>query len=97
MTRLDRRAEVTKRFPQRWRVLRSSILNLADRGELPRLHFGRSVRFAVGDVQALVEERRRSAAGAGNLHRLSPADRGELASQDVASRPAERLSPAGSP
>jgi hypothetical protein len=29
---------------------RSSILNLADRGELPRLHFGRRVVFAVADL-----------------------------------------------
>ena len=71
VTRLDRRAEVTKRFPQRWRVLRSSILNLADRGELPRLHFGRRVVFAVADVEALVEQRCRSAARAG-VHRLTP-------------------------
>jgi len=44
---------------------------LADRGELPRLHFGRSVRFAVADVEAPVEQRRRSAARAG-IHRLTP-------------------------
>jgi len=50
---------------------RSSILNLADRGELPRLHFGRGVLFAVDDVQALVD-RRRAAAGTGGIHRLTP-------------------------
>ena len=59
---------------------RSSILNLADSGELPRLHFGRAVRFAVSDVTALVE-RRRSAAGRpgsrtaqAGIYRLSPQD-----------------------
>lgn len=56
---------------------RCSILNLADRGELPRLHFGRRVVFAVSDVEALVERRRRSsgseAAGReAGLFRLSP-------------------------
>ena len=54
---------------------RSSVLNLADRGELPRLRFGRSVRFAVSDVERLVAERR-SASQAG-LFRLTPGDRAE--------------------
>ena len=81
-TRLDRRAEVAKRFPQRWRVLRSSILNLADRGELPRLRFGRRVVFACSDVEALVERRRaasrsesESRAAAAGIYRMSPAPR----------------------
>jgi excisionase family DNA binding protein len=58
---------------------RSSVLNLADSGELPRVRFGRSVRFAVADVEALVEQRRRSASqeaagrGAG-IYRLTPGD-----------------------
>jgi predicted DNA-binding transcriptional regulator AlpA len=58
---------------------RSSILNLADRGELPRLHFGRRVVFAVADVEALVERRRsasasdRRAAEAG-IYRIRPGD-----------------------
>ena len=53
---------------------RCTILALADSGELTRLRFGRAVRFAVGDVQALVEERRRAASRAAesNLFRLSP-------------------------
>jgi predicted DNA-binding transcriptional regulator AlpA len=41
---------------------RSSVLGLADSGQLPRLRFGRAVRFAVGDIEAVVE-RRRSAGG----------------------------------
>ena len=44
---------------------RSSVLGLADRGELPRLHFGRRVVFAVADVEALVERRRMAARSAG--------------------------------
>jgi hypothetical protein len=46
---------------QMLRLGRCSVLALADRGDLPRLRFGRAVRFAVSDVEALVE-RRRSAA-----------------------------------
>ena len=38
---------------------RCTVLALADAGELPRLRFGRSVRFAVGDLEALIEQRRR--------------------------------------
>ena len=57
---------------------RSSVLNLADSGQLPRLRFGRSVRFAVSDVEALVEQRRRPAtqvaAEAAGIFRLSPGD-----------------------
>ena len=41
---------------------RSSILNLADRGELTRLRFGRAVRYPVADVEAAIE-RRRAAGG----------------------------------
>jgi len=54
---------------------RSSVLGLADSGQLPRLRFGRSVRFAVSDVERLVAERR-SASQAG-LFRLTPGDRAE--------------------
>jgi excisionase family DNA binding protein len=50
---------------------RCTVLALADADELPRLHFGRRVVFAVADVEALVEQRRRSAARAG-VHRLTP-------------------------
>ena len=57
---------------------RCTILALADDGELPRLRFGRSVRFAVSDVEALVEQRRRPAtqvaAEAAGIFRLSPGD-----------------------
>ena len=55
---------------------RSSVLNLADSGQLPRLRFGRSVRFSTDDIQALVDRRRsasRAAAEAG-IYRLSPDD-----------------------
>jgi len=37
---------------------RCTVLALADAGELPRLRFGRAVRFAVGDIEAVVEKRR---------------------------------------
>ena len=53
---------------------RSSVLNLADSGELPRLRFGRRVVFSTADVEALVERRRsasRSAASMG-LYRITP-------------------------
>jgi hypothetical protein len=46
---------------QMLRLGRCSVLALADRGDLPRLRFGRAVRFAVSDVERLVEQRRRSA------------------------------------
>ncbi len=54
---------------------RSSVLGLADSGQLPRLRFGRSVRFATADVEALVEQRRQSAsrsAAAAGIYRLNP-------------------------
>jgi excisionase family DNA binding protein len=50
---------------------RTTVLALADAGELPRVRFGRAVRFSVSDIDAVVE-RRRSAGG----HR-----QGELAAQ----------------
>jgi predicted DNA-binding transcriptional regulator AlpA len=54
---------------------RSSVLNLADSGELPRVRFGRSVRYAVADVERLVEERRSARRGAAaGLFRLTPGD-----------------------
>jgi excisionase family DNA binding protein len=58
---------------------RSSVLGLADSGQLPRLRFGRAVRFATADVEALVEQRRqlasREAAGrSAGLYRLTPGD-----------------------
>ena len=56
---------------------RCTILALADRGELPRLRFGRAVRFAVGDIEHLVERRRSAtqvAAEAAGIFRLSPGD-----------------------
>jgi excisionase family DNA binding protein len=71
---------------QMLRLGRCTVLALADSGELPRLRFGRAVRFAVGDVEALIEQRRRSAARAG-LFRLSPPDRAELATQGDCGRP----------
>jgi len=37
---------------------RCTVLALADAGELTRLRFGRAVRFAVGDIEHLVERRR---------------------------------------
>jgi len=37
---------------------RCSVLALADAGHLPRLRFGRAVRFAVSDVEHLVEQMR---------------------------------------
>lgn len=37
---------------------RCTVLALADSGELTRLRFGRAVRFAVGDIEAVVERRR---------------------------------------
>jgi excisionase family DNA binding protein len=38
---------------------RCTVLALADAGELPRLRVGRAVRFAVTDVEHLVERMRR--------------------------------------
>lgn len=65
---------------QMLRLGRCSVLALADRGDLPRLRFGRAVRFAVSDVEALVEQRRaasrsESRAAEAGLFRLSPGDR----------------------
>jgi len=37
---------------------RSTVLALADSGELPRLRVGRTVRYAVADVEHLVERMR---------------------------------------
>jgi excisionase family DNA binding protein len=57
---------------------RSSVLGLADSGQLPRLRFGRSVRFSTQDIEALVERRRQSAsrsAAAAGIYRLSPPER----------------------
>jgi predicted DNA-binding transcriptional regulator AlpA len=48
---------------QMLRLGRCSVLALADRGDLPRLRFGRAVRFAVSDVEALVERRRSASQG----------------------------------
>ena len=62
---------------QMLRLGRCTVLALADSGDLPRLRFGRAVRFAVSDVEALVEQRRaasRVAAEAG-IYRLTPGDR----------------------
>lgn len=56
---------------------RCTILALADDGELPRLRFGRAVRFAVGDIEHLVERRRSAtqvAAEAAGIFQLSPGD-----------------------
>ena len=56
---------------------RSSVLGLADSGQLPRLRFGRAVRFATADVEALVEQRRqmaRRSAGEMGIYRLTPGD-----------------------
>ena len=56
---------------------RCTILAIADAGELPRLRFGRAVRFAVGDIEHLVERRRSAtkvAAEAAGIFRLSPGD-----------------------
>ena len=70
---------------------RTTVLALADAGELPRLRFGRAVRFAVSDVEHLVERRRStsqggrrpgsSAAERAGLFRLWPPDPAELAAQ----------------
>ncbi|MGH3402336.1 MAG: helix-turn-helix domain-containing protein [Streptosporangiaceae bacterium] len=40
------------------RLGRCTVLALADRGELPRCRTGRTVRFAISDVQALVDRMR---------------------------------------
>ena len=37
---------------------RTSVLELADRGELPRVRFGRAARFSVSDIERLVKKRR---------------------------------------
>jgi len=60
---------------------RCTILALADDGELPRLRFGRAVRFAVGDIEHLVERRRSATqvpAEAAGIFRLSPGDQQHL-------------------
>ena len=56
---------------------RSSVLGLADSGQLPRLRFGRSVRFSTQDIEALVEQRRSASAREAGLFRLTPPDRAE--------------------
>jgi hypothetical protein len=43
---------------QMLRLGRSSVLALADRGELTRLHFGRAVRYSTEEIEALVQRRR---------------------------------------
>jgi len=48
---------------------RSTILGLADAGELPRIRFGRRVVYDVADVRRVMAERRAAEAG---IHRLSP-------------------------
>ena len=40
------------------RLGRCTVLGLADAGELPRLKFGRSLRFATSDIEALIERKR---------------------------------------
>lgn len=57
-------------------LCRSSVLGLADRGELTKLYFGRSVRYPVADIEAAVERRRSAGQGAAEagLFRLSPGD-----------------------
>ena len=37
---------------------RTSVLELADAGELPRVRFGRAVRFSIDDIERLVKRRR---------------------------------------
>jgi hypothetical protein len=87
MTALQERAQQVSPAPalvvdvrgamQMLRLGRCSVLALADRGDLPRLRFGRAVRFAVSDVEALVERRRaasRAAAAEAGIFRLSPGD-----------------------
>jgi hypothetical protein len=59
------------------RLRRTTILGLAGAGELPRLRAGRAVRYAVGDIEHLVERRRSAtqvAAEAAGIFRLSPGD-----------------------
>lgn len=56
---------------------RSSIVNLADSGELPRVRLGRAVRFSTADVEALVQRRRSASsserrAAASGIYRLMP-------------------------
>jgi len=50
---------------------RSSILNLADRGELTRLHFGRAVRYSVAEIQDLVRRKRYEAQAPGGHRQAS--------------------------
>jgi hypothetical protein len=62
---------------------RTSVLALADRGKLTKLRFGRRVVYDVGEITALVEQRRRSASQAerrgraARLHRLAPGDQAD--------------------
>ena len=54
---------------------RSTILNMADRGELTRIRMGRSVRYDVTEITELVRQRRsegRAAARAGDVYRVMP-------------------------
>jgi excisionase family DNA binding protein len=57
---------------------RSTILNMADRGELTRIRMGRSVRYSTRELADLIEERRRSAsqgaAREAGLFRVMPGD-----------------------
>ena len=64
---------------------RSTVLGLADSGELPRLRFGRRMLYAVSDIERLVEQRRRSASRAAEsgLFRLPPTRPGGIAAQGV--------------
>jgi excisionase family DNA binding protein len=48
------------------RLGRCTVLALADAGELPKLRFGRALRFARSDLEALVERRKQEARSAGN-------------------------------
>jgi excisionase family DNA binding protein len=43
---------------QMLRVGRCTVLALADSGELPRLRTGRAVRYAISDIERLVERMR---------------------------------------
>jgi excisionase family DNA binding protein len=56
---------------------RSTILNMADRGELTRIRMGRSVRYSTRELADVIEERRRAAARQAGLYRIMPGDRAE--------------------
>lgn len=81
MTALQERAQQVSPAPalvvdvygamQMLRLGRCTILALADSGDLPRLRFGRAVRFAVGDIENLVERLRRGEQLPGS-HRQAP-------------------------